>query len=190
MSDTRANDIVQGRLLGLVRDLISQPEASRPHVYPQHVQTVLRAVLDLLGKPTPSKAAEFETEVRLRLDVEAWLIWAEAGLTLFAFSSPQEESKEKTREEPSLHPSMACRLSTVVTEARRLVVVIAMLRSRGNLTQAAESLGTSRKTVRDQLKAAGLYPWDRVLDHLRQQDDRAPLARLEPPKDKSDNDGA
>jgi len=40
-----------------------------------------------------------------------------------------------------------------------MVMALAMLRVRGNITKAARTLVVSRKMLRDNLRRAGLYPW-------------------------------
>ena len=72
------------------------------------------------------------------LDCDAWLAWARAGLQLFASETL---------------PTMRA----VKNEAWRATLVVGMARHGGNITQLANTLGTSRRALRERLKAAGLY---------------------------------
>ncbi|MEX1365264.1 MAG: helix-turn-helix domain-containing protein [Nannocystaceae bacterium] len=74
------------------------------------------------------------------LDEEAWLAWCIAGLSLFDRHDP-----------PTLRSAVA--------EARRVSMTMAMTRAGGNLSAAARTLGTSRKALRDNLRALSMYPW-------------------------------
>lgn len=89
------------------------------------------------------------------VDVVSWIAWALAGLYACALPStgPRGED-EPGRRGPWVPP-----VRVLMREARRVAVVVAMHRHDGNLTRAATALGTSRRVLRDTLKAAGLYPW-------------------------------
>jgi hypothetical protein len=86
------------------------------------------------------------------VDPSAWIVWGLAGLD--ACAVPSEIIDVQGRRDPWVPP-----IRVMVREARRAAIVIAMHRHRGNMTHAAKALGTSRRLVRDALKAAGLYPW-------------------------------
>jgi DNA-binding NtrC family response regulator len=100
------------------------------------------------------------------VDAAAWIGWALAGL--YACALPGEnaegenaegEDAEARRGGPWVPP-----IRVMVREARRVAVVVAMHRHGGNITHAAEALGTSRRSLRDTLKTAGLYPWAGMTD--------------------------
>lgn len=77
------------------------------------------------------------------VDAGAWIAWSVVGLVLF--------SGGRT-------PTLA----EVVAEARRLLLALLMERLGGNITRVARAAGTSRRMVRERLRAAGLYgldPW-------------------------------
>ena len=78
------------------------------------------------------------------LDAGAWIAWCLAGLPLFVDGLPS--------------------LRQVKGEAGRVLVALAMLRAKGNLSQASTFIGSSRKVLRDNLRYGGLYPWRRRLD--------------------------
>jgi DNA-binding transcriptional LysR family regulator len=86
------------------------------------------------------------------VDATAWIAWALAGL--YACALPSEIAEGEESRGPWVPP-----IRVMVREARRAAVVLAMVRHAGNFTHAAKALGTSRKALRDTLKAAGLYPW-------------------------------
>jgi len=54
-------------------------------------------------------------------------------------------------------------LAEVKRRAAGAVAVLAMVRTRGNLTRASKSLSVSRRCLRETLKAAGRYPWSTVV---------------------------
>lgn len=80
------------------------------------------------------------------------LAWNMIGLSLFA-----------GRRVPTLHE--------VAKEAERVLLVLMMERHSGNLTHVASELGASRRTVRERLKAGGLYDWSRFEDEKTEQDE-------------------
>lgn len=106
----------------------------------------LRAMLGLasdepvLEERVASLACPLPTVVR-ELDAGAWIAWCLAGLPLFAGRLPT--------------------LRRVKLSAGRVVVALAMLRTRGNLSRASAMLRTSRKVLRDNLRLVDLYPWHR-----------------------------
>jgi len=83
------------------------------------------------GRPLPP--------MRDCFDSAGWIGWCLAGLVVFEDGPPTSR--------------LAAR------EAVRVVVVLSMLRVAGNVTHAADQLGTSRRSVRQRLAAFGLYPW-------------------------------
>ncbi|MEX1366417.1 MAG: helix-turn-helix domain-containing protein [Nannocystaceae bacterium] len=74
------------------------------------------------------------------VDGEGWVAWCVAGVELFG-------------DDP-------VGLAEVKRRAASVVAVRAMDRERGNVTRAAASLGISRRSLREALKAAGRYPWE------------------------------
>ncbi len=111
---------------------------------PQELARILRAVLGLspddpahgelaasLGRPLP--------QLIRRINAGAWIAWCIAGLRLF--------------EDPGADPRC------FRFEADRLVVVLAMSRSGGNISVAAHGMGISRATLRNRLRQFDLYPW-------------------------------
>jgi hypothetical protein len=116
------------------------------------VAAFLRALVGL--PPTDGEGAVDASRPAPRaVDVTAWIGWALAGLYACALPSENAEG-EARRRGPWVPPIRA-----MVREARRAAAVIAMVRHGGNVTRAAEALGTSRRALRDTLKRAGLYPW-------------------------------
>ena len=119
------------------------------------VAAFLRSLVGL--PPTDGEGTVDATRPAPRaVDAAAWIGWALAGL--YACALPDEDAErddgEAMRRGPWVPPIRA-----TVREARRVAVVIAMVRHGGNLTHAAEALGTSRRSLRATLKAGGLYPW-------------------------------
>lgn len=118
-----------------------------PHPLPKTpVQQSLRALLGLPAPlplpgeesaswPQPSPQPQPTT-----VDPGAWIAWCMVGLPLF----------DGTRLPP---------LRLALSQARRMLLALAMLRGRGTITRAAASLQLSRKVLRDNLRALGLYPW-------------------------------
>ncbi len=139
-------------------------------VRPNNLRAVMWGVLDVPWTPTVLGARTAD-EHKVALDVDAWLLWVEAGLALF--SRPLLAADEGM---DRLTESQASQLGirTVVGQARRVMVALAMLRHSGNLTHAAKDLGTSRRALREQLKTAGLYPWSDVLAAPGHQRSRRP----------------
>ncbi|MEX1367509.1 MAG: helix-turn-helix domain-containing protein [Nannocystaceae bacterium] len=72
------------------------------------------------------------------VDTGAVLAWVRAGLALFA------DDRLPTSEE-------------ALTEARRVLLAVAMERTGGNITAVGSQLGLSRRAVRCHLRAQGLY---------------------------------
>lgn len=77
------------------------------------------------------------------LDSEGFIAWCLTGLVIFEGAPPS------TR--------------VAVHEAQRVVMVLAMLRTRGNITHAARALDTSRRRLRETLRSVGLYPWPGIV---------------------------
>ncbi len=75
------------------------------------------------------------------VDANGWLAWMVAGAYLFSGGMPS--------------------MAAVRHEAKRVAVTLAMFRSGGSISKAATMLGISRKVLRDNLRAVGLYPWVR-----------------------------
>lgn len=72
------------------------------------------------------------------VDVGAWLAWELVGLRL-------------------LSGNRLPNMQAFSTAARWVLLIAAIERFDGNITRMAEALGTSRRALRGQLKAAGLY---------------------------------
>jgi hypothetical protein len=111
---------------------------------PAEIATILRAVVGL----PPDEAMPGELAASLgrslpaavhAVDVEGWIAWCLVGLLVFGDERP---AMRRAR-----------------TEAHRVLAVLAMIRTGGNITHAAKGLGTSRRVLRERLKGAGLYPW-------------------------------
>lgn len=91
---------------------------------------------------------------------QAHLLTALAGIAgLAAAHVGQDPPNDSTRAESRASTAVPWvpSIRDVVTAARHLVVELAMLYHGGNITRAAAALGTSRRALRDSLKAAGLY---------------------------------
>jgi hypothetical protein len=73
------------------------------------------------------------------LDAGAWIAWCLVGLTLFGERLPP--------------------LRLVRRESYRAVIVLALLRTRGNISAAARMLAMTPKVLRENLTRAGLLPW-------------------------------
>lgn len=78
------------------------------------------------------------------LDPGAWLAWAQAGLLLFSAGTM-----------PSVR--------NAASAGRRVALAFAMRRTAGNISASAKALQTSRKVIREQLQAEGLYPWGKPM---------------------------
>lgn len=89
------------------------------------------------------------------VDATGWLAWALVGLHVFARPVDQDHSGSRI---PTIRAAGR--------EARLVAIVVAMLRHRGNLSRAAKALETSRRALREHLKAEGLYPWHRIMAAL------------------------
>lgn len=190
MSETRVDEVDgMRRLLVLVEGLMGLSETGRRIASVQQVQATLRSVRAWVDRPVSMEGSEVHSAERLRLDVDAWLVWAEAGLALFVTSSSAEAGEEESEEQRGVRCSAMPSLNAIIGEARRIAIVVAMVRSGGNLSHAAEELGTSRSALRVQLRAAGLYPWDRVLDSLGRDAGGAHTGR-EPRNGGGGDDGA
>ncbi|MCH9685169.1 MAG: hypothetical protein K0V04_27275 [Deltaproteobacteria bacterium] len=131
-------------------------EAAAPRVPPpglalrdinlDQVATAIRRWLDLHGRDGASgvAAAMYRRQqgpaILFRdVDAEGWLAWTLCGIYLFAAGPPA--------------------MDDVRREAKRAAVCLAMTRCRGSIAAAARMLGISRKVLRENLRAAGLYPW-------------------------------
>lgn len=118
-------------------------------VAPRDLATVLGLALRLEpscavpGELAATLGRSFPSAVR-GLDAEGWLAWCLSGLLVFEGGEPT--------------------IARARFESRRTVTALALLRSRGNLSRAARSLGKSRKGLRDSLREFELYPWPRAED--------------------------
>lgn len=110
---------------------------------PEEIATILRAVMGL----PPEQSAREELTAKLgeplpcevHVDAGAWIAWCLIGLPLFGDRLPT--------------------LRQARMAASRIAIGLAMLHTRGNLTRAVAVLMTSRKTLREDLRRLGLYPW-------------------------------
>lgn len=139
------------------------PAPTRVAVAPAAVLALLRAAVGspflaplpdedagTMGDPLPDAMA---------IDAGAWVAWCLAGLHVFErFDVGQEPDVEA--------PSW---LDVIGDVAKRVVTVLAMRRMSGNLSHAALGLRTSRRVLRERLKAAGLHPWPRAPEPTPQQ---------------------
>ena len=124
-----------------------RPRPAKPSIRdasPTEMATILRAVVGLSpDEPMPGEWAaslgrSLPAVVR-GVDIEGWIAWCLVGLVVFGDGGS----------------SMRC----AVGEARRLVAVLAMIRTGANVTHSAAGLGVSRRALRERLKVAGLHPW-------------------------------
>lgn len=91
---------------------------------------------------------------------DAYLLTALTGIAGLAAArvvhGPPDDPK-RTEPRPPTPAQWMPSIRAVLTEARHLLVELAMLHHGGNISRAAAALGTSRRALRDSLKAAGLY---------------------------------
>lgn len=111
---------------------------------PDELAGCLRAMLGLdPEEPTPGERAASLGEplplIVAGLDVGAWLAWCLAGLPLFEGELPT--------------------LRRTKLIAARILTALAMLRTKGCISEASTLTRTTRKVFRDNLRSAGLYPW-------------------------------
>lgn len=98
------------------------------------------------------------------VDVGGWLAWVLAGLLVFAARDDDErhrQSPEQDAARPADKGAMRVvapgrRVATL--EAQRVIGALAMIRTHGNISRTALALDTSRRALREVLKAGGLYP--------------------------------
>lgn len=116
----------------------------RRDVEPYRVAERLRAMLGLL--PAESVPDELAATFRRPLppivqgvDAGAWIAWCLAGLFIFRDRFPS--------------------LRIARRESYRVILVLAMLRANGNLSEVSRMMGSSRKVIRENLARAGLLPW-------------------------------
>ena len=126
-------------------------------VEPDNIAAKLRGLLGLApDEPAPGeRAASFGRPLPplvTGLDAGAWIAWCLVGLVMFAGGFPS--------------------LGQARHEAKRVVIVLAMLRTRGCISAAGRLTDTTRKILRENLKRLALYPWRRVAE-LREQGDRS-----------------
>jgi hypothetical protein len=114
------------------------------NVEPDDMAERLRCMLGLAPEqPAPGEAAASYQRplpplVR-SLDTGGWIAWCLAGLVIFGEGSPT--------------------LATIRCESKRVALALAIVRTRGCISDAARMLGSSRKVVRENLAAVGLQPW-------------------------------
>lgn len=114
-----------------------KPESASDKPEPPADAAVPPSAADMVATTTETSTDPPDTS--RHLDVEALVAWMIVGFRLFS-----------VQRSPSL--------AEVRREAECAAMVIAMPRC-GSITQAADHLRTSRRALRDKLKAAGLYPW-------------------------------
>ena len=132
------------------------PPPIAPDMPAAEVAVFLRSLVGL--PPTDVEGAVVTKRPAPRaVDATAWIAWALAGLYVCALPSttPGDKDDGAPRRRSPWVPSVR----VMMREARRVAVVVAMHMHGGNLSRAAMALGTSRRALRDALKAAGLYPW-------------------------------
>jgi hypothetical protein len=98
----------------------------------------------------------------LVIDAGAWVAWCLAGLHVWGrvdLRSPHDGEGKG--------PSW---MEVISAEAERVTAVLAMMRTHGNLTHAAERLRFSRRALRQRLKAAGMHPWPAALIRSRRDE--------------------
>lgn len=142
----------------------TSPASSNPVARALPAAEVAAFLRSLVGLP-PSDRESPEVAGRpapVAIDATAWIGWTLAGLYACALPSTDVDDEDEgvsRRRGPWVPP-----IRIMMREARRVAVVVAMHRHDGNLTHAAEALGTSRRALRDTLKHAGLYPWGGVAE--------------------------
>lgn len=122
---------------------MSHDEAPRT---PSQLVVFLRA---LVGQPeeqpSPTKlaasVAQLLPEELRKVEIGGLIAWFIIGLGFLAEGPPS--------------------LKQIRVESWRLIMAIAMLKSGGSISYGATLLDTSRRSLRDGLRAAGLYPWPR-----------------------------
>lgn len=114
----------------------------------------------IMGRPLPDAMA---------IDASAWVAWCLAGLhTCERLDLRQDPDDDGTSW-----------LDVVGEDAKRVASVLAMRRAGGNTSHAATGLRTSRRALRERLRAAGLHPWPRSRKlTLQQRLDALGLPRL------------
>ncbi len=114
------------------------------------------------GVRTKSKGPQSATWATNNVDVGAWAAWTLAGLHLFSGNDLPN-------------------IRTFTTVSRRVLLLAATERFKGNITRMATALGTSRRSLRQQLKVAGLYVERSSSDDPPTEDE--PPMESEPPPD-------
>lgn len=103
-----------------------------------------------MGHPLPSTMA---------IDAGAWVAWCLAGLRACERLDLGQEPDGKD----------TSWIEAICETAKRMVTVLAMRRVGGNISHAAAGLRTSRRALRDRLKAANLHPWPRSPEPTQHQ---------------------
>ena len=138
---------------------------SEPRLLLEALGDELRVLLgELQRAPKPVASSEATPPERSPpvLDLGAFLLWTLSGVRLFY--------------RPEIPPSQS-----VTSESRRVILLVARIRYRGNITRMATALGTSRRAVRESMKRLGLYgPADSSTSGT--DGDRRPDGEQPPPK--------
>lgn len=113
-------------------------------VEPDDVAERLRGMLGLAPEqPAPGEAAASYRRTLpplvQSLDAGGWIAWCLVGLVVFGEGFPA--------------------LAKIRRESKRVGLALALVRAQGCISVTARMLGASRKVVRDNLHALGLYPW-------------------------------
>lgn len=120
------------------------PSIELRDVEPDDVAERLRGMLGLAPEqPAPGEAAASYRRTLpplvQSLDAGGWIAWCLVGLVVFGEGFPA--------------------LAKIRRESKRVGLALAIVRAQGRISPAARMLGASRKVVRDNLHALGLYPW-------------------------------
>lgn len=113
-------------------------------VEPDDVAERLRGMLGLAPEqPAPGEAAASYRRTLpplvQSLDAGGWIAWCLVGLVVFGEGFPA--------------------LAKIRRESKRVGLALALVRAQGRISPAARMLGATRKVVRENLQALGLYPW-------------------------------
>lgn len=165
--DTEANRMTSPKTQPLAKE-----QSKTCAVGTKEAAVVLRSLLGMApDEPIPEITVALRRSMPLAtdsLDRIGWLAWCLVGLVLFADGLPD--------------------LRRIRLESKRVAVVLGMFRAAGNISRAARALGVSRKVLRDNLRAAGLYPWGERVEALGLDRDRG-IEEIDDRGDEGERDG-